>query len=66
MWSVKSSRRTICKDYTKGGVSDYIVRFETRGKEFTSVARLTKGAGAKANPAQLARQVGVKAPKSQG
>ena len=29
------------------------------------MARLTKGAVAKANPAQLARQVGVKVPKSQ-
>ena len=51
---------------TKWEDPDLIVRFETRGKEFTSVARLTKGAVAKANPAQLARQVGVKAPKSQG
>ena len=45
---------------------DYIVRFEARGKEFIFVARLIQGAAAKAKPAQLARQVGMKVPKSQG
>ena len=44
------------------GVSDYIVRFETRGKEFVSVARLTKVAVAKAKIPQLVRGLGVKVP----
>ena len=66
MWSVKSLRRKIVKIITKKGVPDYIVRFETRGKEFICVARLTQAAVAKAKPAQHARQVGMKVPKSRG
>ena len=45
---------------------DYIVRFEARGKEFISVARLIQGAVAKAKPTQFTRSVGMKVPKSQG
>ena len=36
----------------KGGVSGHIVRFETRSKECTFVARLIPVAEAKAKPAQ--------------
>ena len=51
------------------GLSGHIVRFETRGKEFISVAnRLILATEAKANPAQqfTVRQVGVKAPQVTG
>lgn len=44
----------------------YIVGFETLDKEFISVARLIQVALAKAKPAQPARRVGMKVPKSQG
>lgn len=49
-------------------MSGYTVRFETRGKEFVSVARLIQVAVAKANLPQLfgVRGVGMKVPKSQG
>ena len=62
MWLVKSYRRRICEDFTKVRVPGYIVRFETRGKEFASVARLKHVASAKAKIPQLARGLGVKAP----
>ena len=45
---------------------DYTVRFEARGEEFISVARIIQGSAAKAKPAQFTRQVGMKVPKSQG
>ena len=62
MWSAKSFRTIICEDFRKEGVSDYIVRFETRGKEFAFVARLIKVALAKAKIPQFTRGLGVKAP----
>ena len=64
MWYVKSFRTRICEDFRKEGVSYYIVRLETRGKEFIYVARLTKVALAKANIPQFTRGLGVKAPCS--
>lgn len=39
-------------------VSDYIVRFETRGKEFISVARLKTVTAAKAKPTHAQAEVG--------
>ena len=63
MWSANIlPKENLQRLITKGGVPDYIVRFETRGKEFASVARLTKVASAKAKIPQLARGLGVKAP----
>ncbi len=50
------------------GLTGYTVRFEARGKEFSSVARLIQAVGAKAKLPQPARArgVGMKVPKSQG
>ncbi len=62
MWLVKTLRRRICEDFTKESVSSYIVRFETRGKEFIYVARLNQVALAKAKIPQFTRGLGVKAP----
>ncbi len=42
----------------------YIVRFETRGKEFISMARIIQVSAAKAKLPQLVREVGMKVPKS--
>lgn len=46
--------------------SRLVVRFETRGKEFNSVARLRKRSHSESEALADSRRVGVKAPESQG
>ena len=52
--------------FTRKGVSSYVVRLESRAREFISVARLTKVAIAKAKTPQFTRGLGVKAPELLG
>ena len=55
-----------CLNARKAGVSCHAVRFEARGKEFISMASLSKRGVAKANSPQLARGMGTKVPESLG